>query len=51
MLKPNGTLVFKWNEAQVPVKEVLACTDVKPLYVHRAGRLNKTHWVCFMKGL
>lgn len=49
VLKPNGTLVFKWNEAQVPVKEILACTDAFPLYGHRAGRLNRTHWMVFMK--
>lgn len=27
VLKPHGTLVFKWNEPQVPLKGVLACTD------------------------
>lgn len=49
VLKPNGTLVFKWSEAQVPLKEVLACTDEKPLYGHQAARLNRMHWVVFMK--
>lgn len=26
VLKPNGTLIFKWNEAQVKLNEVLSCT-------------------------
>ena len=27
MLKPNGMLIFKWNETQIKVSEVLALTD------------------------
>lgn len=49
VLKPNGTLVFKWNETQIPVREILECTEHKPLYGHRSGRLSKTHWVVFIK--
>lgn len=49
VLKPDGVLVFKWNEYDVPLKEVLALTPVKPLFGHRSGKAAKTHWVCFMK--
>ncbi|MGG4774873.1 class I SAM-dependent methyltransferase [Paenalcaligenes sp. Me52] len=49
VLRPHGTLNFKWNETQIPVRNVLACTDVAPLYGHRSGRLNKTHWITFIK--
>ena len=49
VLKPNGTLVFKWNETQVKVKEVLACTPHKPLYGQVSGRRGMTHWLVFMK--
>ncbi len=49
VLKPNGTLIFKWNEIQIPLKEVLALTDYKPLYGHRSGKSSKTHWVAFIK--
>lgn len=49
VLKPGGTLVFKWNEYQIPVDEVLALTPVKPLYGHRSGRQSKTHWIAFLK--
>lgn len=47
VLKPNGTLVFKWNEEQVPLREVLALTDEKPLFGNKRA---KTHWIVFMKG-
>ncbi|HWS31032.1 MAG TPA: class I SAM-dependent methyltransferase [Clostridia bacterium] len=47
VLKPNGVLVFKWNEEQVPLREVLALTDEKPLFGNKRA---KTHWIVFMKG-
>lgn len=49
VLKPHGTLIFKWNEAQIPVSEILALTPHQPLYGHRSGRLSKTHWIAFIK--
>ena len=61
VLKPHGTLVFKWNEIDVAVDEILALTPEKPLYGHptRRGALPRkgkpnivgTHWICFIKGL
>lgn len=50
VLKPGGFLIFKWNETDIPVKEVLSCTDQTPVFGHRSGKAAKTHWVCFMKG-
>jgi len=50
VLKPNGTLIFKWNEIQIPLKVVLSLTEYKPLYGHRSGKSAKTHWVAFIKG-
>jgi len=50
VLKPNGTLIFKWNEYQIPLKQVLALTPVDPLFGHPSGVKQQTHWVCFMKG-
>jgi SAM-dependent methyltransferase len=38
VLRPGGTLIFKWNETQVPLKEVLALTPHKPLFGHPNGR-------------
>lgn len=46
VLKPNGTLVFKWNEDQIKLKEILDLIDYKPLY---GDRRSKTHWLIFMK--
>lgn len=46
VLKPNGTLIFKWNEEQVALREVLSLTDEKPLFGNRRA---KTHWIVFMK--
>ncbi|MDU1358093.1 MAG: SAM-dependent methyltransferase [Citrobacter freundii] len=30
VLWPHGVLIFKWNETQIPVSQILALTDVKP---------------------
>ncbi len=49
VLKPGGTLVFKWNETQIRVAEVLALTPHQPLIGNVAGRKNGTHWYVFMK--
>lgn len=49
VLGPDGVLVFKWNEDQVKLKEVLALTDQKPLFGHPTGRKGLTHWLVFMK--
>ena len=49
VLDVNGTLVFKWNESQIKVSEILEIIKVKPLYGHISGRQSKTIWMCFMK--
>lgn len=46
VLKPNGTLIFKWNEDQVKLSEILKVIDYKPLF---GNRRSKTHWLVFMK--
>lgn len=48
VLRPNGTLIFKWNEEDVRVSEVLALTDQKPLFGNRFGKTAKSHWIVFM---
>ena len=47
VLKPDGILVFKWNECQVKLKDVLRLTEEQPLIGDRRG---KTHWMIFIKG-
>ena len=51
VLKKNGTLIFKWNEVDIPLKEVLKLTVEKPLYGHRSGKKANTHWVSFIKNV
>lgn len=46
VLKPYGTLVFKWNETQIKLSEILSVFGVRPLFGHRRG---KTHFLVFMK--
>ena len=46
VLKPTGTLIFKWNEAQVPLKDVLSAIPYRPLF---GNKRSKTHWLTFMK--
>jgi 23S rRNA G2069 N7-methylase RlmK/C1962 C5-methylase RlmI len=49
VLKPGGTLIFKWNEINVPLRKILELTPETPLYGHKSGKLSKTHWVAFLK--
>ncbi len=49
VLKPNGTLIFKWCEVQIPLATILSLTEEKPLYGHRSGAKSKTHWIAFVK--
>jgi SAM-dependent methyltransferase len=49
VLKPDGTLIFKWNEERVALSEILPLAPVRPLYGNRGGRTAKTHWIAFIK--
>lgn len=46
VLKPNGTLIFKWNEEQIKLKDILKVIEYKPLF---GNKRSKTHWLVFMK--
>lgn len=46
VLRPGGTLIFKWSEAQIPKKEVRDLYPAEPLF---GNRRDKTHWVVFFK--
>lgn len=49
VLKPNGTLIFKWNENEIKSVDVLKLIPYKPLFGHTTGRQAKTIWMAFMK--
>lgn len=50
VLVPLGTLIFKWNENDIPVSQILRLTDAKPLIGNRCGKNAKSHWIVFQKG-
>jgi hypothetical protein len=49
VLKPNGTLIFKWNEIQIKLNTVLDILPMKPLFGHTSGKHGRTIWMTFMK--
>lgn len=49
VLANDGVLIFKWNETQIKVSEILALTDQKPIFGHISGKRANTHWITFMK--
>lgn len=49
VLKPNGTLIFKWNEFEIPCSQIIKVIGKEPLYGHKSGKQSKTHWMAFMK--
>lgn len=49
VLKPEGTLIFKWNENDIPVSEILALTPENPLIGNRCGKRAASHWIVFFK--
>lgn len=49
VLADDGVLVFKWNETQVKVGDVLALTPQSPLFGQISGHRGMTHWLVFMK--
>ena len=49
VLKPDGVLIFKWSEYDVPAEAVWKALGQKPLFGHHSGKRSKTFWGCFMK--
>ena len=49
VLKPNGTMIFKWSDLQISTPDVIKAIGVQPLYGHRSGKKMNTNWMAFMK--
>lgn len=49
VLDDYGILIFKWNELRINVNEIITVFDAQPLFGHKSGKANKTHWLAFMK--
>ena len=46
VLKPTGTMIFKWNEDQIPIKEVFKAFGQQPIL---GDMCSKTKWSVFIK--
>lgn len=46
VLKPNGTLVFKWNDTQITLSELKPLFSQQPIV---GQKRQKTHWLVFYK--
>lgn len=49
VLADYGTLVFKWNEANIKTSELIGMLPIQPLFGDFTGKSGKTIWMCFMK--
>lgn len=49
VLKPDGVLIFKWAETDIPAAKVWNAIGQKPLFGHHSGKKSATFWACFMK--
>jgi SAM-dependent methyltransferase len=49
VLRPHGTLIFKWTATENPVREIIALAPYEPLFGHKSGKQQQTHWMTFMK--
>lgn len=49
VLKPDGVLIFKWAETDIPAADVWKAIGAKPLFGHHSGKRSQTFWGCFMK--
>ena len=49
VLRDGGTLVFKWSETEIPLREILPLAPAAPMFGHRSGKRAQTHWLTFLK--
>lgn len=49
VLKPDGVLIFKWSECDIPAGKVWEAIGERPLFGHHSGKRMGTFWGCFMK--
>ena len=49
VLQDYGVLIFKRNEAEKKLAEILPLFTATPLFGHTTGSRSQTKWLCFMK--
>jgi SAM-dependent methyltransferase len=47
VLKPHGTLIFKWGDREIPLARVIGLTAQRPLFGSRSSK--NAHWIAFLK--
>ena len=51
VLKPEGVLIFKWSQYDIPADRVWKAIGQKPLFGHHSGKKSQTFWAVYMKGV
>ncbi len=46
---PATNITTNENADEIPVSQILALTPEKPLFGHKSGKQQKTHWIAFLK--
>lgn len=49
VLKPGGTMIFKWNEHEIKIQEILKLVPEMPMFGHTNGKRGFTVWMTFYK--
>lgn len=49
VLRPGGTLIFKWADISISTRELIDAIGIEPLFGHRSGKKATTHWLAFIK--
>lgn len=49
VLRPEGTLVFKWYEYTIKLREIRELFPAEPVFGNSRPGLSKTHWLVFFK--
>ena len=49
VLKPGGTLIFKWFEHKLRLKEIIKLAPCEPICGNKKVGNEKTHWLVFCK--
>ena len=49
VLRPGGTLVFKWSDVQLSLADLRQCYPAPSLFGNRRPRGSRTHWIVFYK--
>lgn len=47
--KPNGTIIVKWNETQIPTSRLIEALGRRPLFGHTTNLRGTTKWLVYIK--